>query len=446
MKRAEQFARVFMVVAVIGISRMALAQNAVPMLINYQGELKNPSTGEGVADGFYDMVFRIYDAETGGTAVWTGTYSTANGSAIEVKNGRFSVILGSGTGNAFDSAVFSGAERWLEIEVGTEKLSPRQRVTSVPYSMVGLGGAQVIEDYTNGSVLSVVNTHPAHDWDDYPVAGWFETQGADGAAVVGIASLDSGWASGGTFSAHGTGVQGNSSGETGFGVSGYASGDEGTGVIGEAPWGVGVEGRGAESGVFGWSYESSGVGVRGINSSTDSSGYLAGTYGVYGQASTTTVWGHNTSTGNFGYLGGEYGVYGASAQPQGTGVYSEVWGDWGAGVLGHAVGDNSVGVSAEAFGLNTRGVCGVGTALGGFFVASDSGCIGVRGNATGNAGIGVAGWTWGAGGSGVHGETCGTSDKVSYGGHFKAWGARHVGIYAEGGRAATLPFLRETCK
>jgi len=128
---------VFLVIPIIAlIPRSSAAQNAAPMLVNYQGELRSPVPGEPVPDGSYDMVFEIYDAQSAGTALWEGTHTTANGNAVQVTNGVFSVILGSGTANALDASVFSGTERWLEIRVGMETLSPRQRITSVAYSLV----------------------------------------------------------------------------------------------------------------------------------------------------------------------------------------------------------------------------------------------------------------------------------------------------------------------
>jgi len=131
--------RLFFIVIAASISLISgrgSAQNAVPMLINYQGELRDPATGEPVADGPYDMLFRIHDVESGGSALWEGAHTAANGNAVEVRSGVCSVIIGSGPGNALDPSTFDGADRWLEIQVGTETLSPRQRITSVAFSIV----------------------------------------------------------------------------------------------------------------------------------------------------------------------------------------------------------------------------------------------------------------------------------------------------------------------
>ena len=63
----------------------------LPGQINYQGKLTTP-TGERVADGTYTMVFKLYQDDT--TLVWTETFDA--GTAIQVSNGVFNVVLGSG--------------------------------------------------------------------------------------------------------------------------------------------------------------------------------------------------------------------------------------------------------------------------------------------------------------------------------------------------------------
>ena len=60
----------------------------IPQIMNYQGKLTNP---DGVAlEGIMTVTFTIYDAETGGTALWTETHP-----AVDVDKGLFDVQLGS---------------------------------------------------------------------------------------------------------------------------------------------------------------------------------------------------------------------------------------------------------------------------------------------------------------------------------------------------------------
>ncbi len=171
----------------------ASAQEAVPMLINYQGELRDPATGGVIADGAYDMALRIYDAESGGSSLWEGTYTAANGNAVQVANGIFSVTLGSGAGNALDLSVFNGADRWLEIQVGTETLSPRQKITSTAFSFVsqqaidadtvdGMQGADLEE---SAEIDADIATHAA-------IADAHHAKYTDSEAVAAMGPVDDG--------------------------------------------------------------------------------------------------------------------------------------------------------------------------------------------------------------------------------------------------------------
>ena len=98
----------------------------VPMLINYPGKLTekngNPITGT------KSIKFSLYDAESSGTEKWNGTYS------VEVNKGVFNVLLGSGA-SPFSSTLDFSTNYWLEISVSGEVMSPRQRISSVGYSI-----------------------------------------------------------------------------------------------------------------------------------------------------------------------------------------------------------------------------------------------------------------------------------------------------------------------
>jgi hypothetical protein len=101
----------------------------VPQLINYQALLIDPATGDPIADDTYEMVFSIYDVETGGTAIWTETKN------VDTQNGLYVVMLGSTT--PLTSAILSGAEKYLGIKVGTDpEMTPRKRIVSVAYAIV----------------------------------------------------------------------------------------------------------------------------------------------------------------------------------------------------------------------------------------------------------------------------------------------------------------------
>ena len=99
--------------------------------------------------GLYDMQFSLYAAESGGVPVVTPLPKNA----VPVTNGLFTARVDFGDG------IFTGPPRWIEISVrpaggGTfQMLSPRQELTSSPYSIRSLTAADVV----NGSVVKSLN-------------------------------------------------------------------------------------------------------------------------------------------------------------------------------------------------------------------------------------------------------------------------------------------------
>lgn len=96
---------------------------AVPPTMNYQGKITDP---DGVAlNGDYDIQFSLYADSIGGTALWTETHSD-----ITVLKGLFDVVLGTITPIDLDF----DTSYWLEISVEGEIMSPRSKLSSVPYA------------------------------------------------------------------------------------------------------------------------------------------------------------------------------------------------------------------------------------------------------------------------------------------------------------------------
>lgn len=106
---------------------LAAAQGAmagVSPLIRYQGTLVDANNVP--LEGSYPLTFRVYNAATGGTALWTETQT-----AVPVSRGIFNVLLGQVTALSlpFDT------DYWLTTQIGADaEMSPRQRLTSVPYA------------------------------------------------------------------------------------------------------------------------------------------------------------------------------------------------------------------------------------------------------------------------------------------------------------------------
>jgi hypothetical protein len=103
---------------------VAQAPGGIPGKINYQGFLADVIT-EDPLPGTYTMTFRIFSVAAGGSDLWNETQEVTVDSL-----GVFTVLLG--TENPIDIA-FTG-ERWLEITIGAETLSPRRELVSVPFA------------------------------------------------------------------------------------------------------------------------------------------------------------------------------------------------------------------------------------------------------------------------------------------------------------------------
>lgn len=113
------------VILLVSLVMAGIGLAAVPGTINYQGVLTDNA---GVPlDGTYDMAFGIYDQENFGSLEWSESHTS-----ITVTNGVYNVLLG--TTNALDSSVFNGSDRWLEVTVEGETMSPRQPITATAYA------------------------------------------------------------------------------------------------------------------------------------------------------------------------------------------------------------------------------------------------------------------------------------------------------------------------
>ena len=147
-------------VAFITMLFFSVVANAAPgvnQTISFQGRLLTPQ-GQPVPEGYYNIQFKIYQDGTGstagnpgGTLEWTETYINNGGNnAVHVKNGYFSVDLGSK--NPFGNQVdWNQDTLWLSMNIagsssvcstfGTApcladgEMLPMKRLTSSPYAM-----------------------------------------------------------------------------------------------------------------------------------------------------------------------------------------------------------------------------------------------------------------------------------------------------------------------
>jgi hypothetical protein len=103
----------------LGWLALTLASPLIAQPFTYQGFLKQ--NGQPV-NGTVSMVFRLYDAPTGGNQIGGSIPH-----AVSVQNGLFTVALDFGN-------VWTGGDRYLEISVGSTTLAPRVKITPAPYA------------------------------------------------------------------------------------------------------------------------------------------------------------------------------------------------------------------------------------------------------------------------------------------------------------------------
>lgn len=104
-------------------ANLATAQNEIK--ISVQGILRDMN-GTPVDDGEQELVFRLYDQPTGGTALWADT------AVVEISGGVYSYNLGSDV--PLDPAQFSST-LYVGVSVEGFELEPRTELTYAPYTL-----------------------------------------------------------------------------------------------------------------------------------------------------------------------------------------------------------------------------------------------------------------------------------------------------------------------
>ena len=102
----------------------ALGQTPLGTGFTYQGQLKQ--NGQPYS-GSANLVFKLFDAATGGNLLGT---QTLNG--VNVSGGLFTVLLNGG--GEFGANAFNGQSRWMEVAANGAVLTPRQALTALPYA------------------------------------------------------------------------------------------------------------------------------------------------------------------------------------------------------------------------------------------------------------------------------------------------------------------------
>jgi len=102
------------------------AFSSIPGQVNFQGVLLNNASQ--VVNGSINFNFSLFDNASGGTQLWSESQS-----GITVSDGIYTVALGSVV--PLTTEILSNSAVYLEVSVGGEILSPRQRLLAVPYAL-----------------------------------------------------------------------------------------------------------------------------------------------------------------------------------------------------------------------------------------------------------------------------------------------------------------------
>ncbi|NQT63036.1 MAG: hypothetical protein HQ556_08780 [Candidatus Marinimicrobia bacterium] len=125
----------------VAIALLLMSQVILAQTIAVQGVLRDPA-GRTVVDGSHTVVFKLYDAETGGSELWTETHGS-----VSTSHGVFSEKLGESSSMA--SLSFTD-QYWLGIQVddGTE-ISQRLPLQSSPSANAVTGSANIVPSTGN---------------------------------------------------------------------------------------------------------------------------------------------------------------------------------------------------------------------------------------------------------------------------------------------------------
>ncbi len=316
-----------------------------PAQINYQGVLRD--AGDKPLTGTYDIAFSFWDAVSGGNEILDDAHLVSGTGGVAVTNGLFNIALGSGTltdgpgtgtYTSLDQVFRDYPAVWLQVQIGSETLSPRTQVIAAAYA------------------LNATNLN------GQPSSGYVDTSSTS-QTKTGSLSFDNS-VSGSTTAVTGKGgnLGGSFSNYTGAGQVSLASGDDGI-VTSGTRYGLYSVG-GTSYGVYAYSSAAGGTYSQGATFGVEAVGDSLGLQG-YGTGS--------NSTGVFG-SGSIDGVYGSSPN---YGVAGNGTGTSGVGVAG----SGPTGVTGNGTGTNSTGVSGTGTTDG----VSGSGPTGVYGVCPGTA-------------------------------------------------------------
>ena len=143
----KQFIGVMLVIVFTMMSfGVVYAASTIPSnTFSYQGRILDKNTGAAVADASVNMIFRLYDAPTGGICLWSNNSSTCHlpaARSVTLTSGLFSENLGDQVVSSPhyapipDSVFLSHSAVYLAVTINGEDLGPdRKLITAAPFAL-----------------------------------------------------------------------------------------------------------------------------------------------------------------------------------------------------------------------------------------------------------------------------------------------------------------------
>lgn len=195
---ALSFLLLFSSFVAFGVMSPKVASATIPKTINFQGKLTNVSNGTNVANGNYTFEFKLYDAPTSGTLLWTETWDGSPSpqcDKLAVTNGVFNAKLGNC--NSLSGVDFTTGNLYLSVNFDDGggfdgEMTPRKQLVSSAFAFVanGVSGDGVINttnQSTSALAVGRTSTDPALQVDTNTASSVTGLKVTSAAAASGVA-------------------------------------------------------------------------------------------------------------------------------------------------------------------------------------------------------------------------------------------------------------------
>jgi len=358
-----------------------------PNLMNYQGQLTNPS-GVAVANGAYSIAFNIYSQASAGSSLWSETQ------VVTATAGLFNVVLGSVNPLSNLPIADYGTDLWIGITVASDpEMTPRQQLLPSAYAK-NAQNSQELEGLVTGTAatnivaLDATGHVPAGLVQSGSLTVPYDLTGNSASYNLNVSNTSATTTALGMKMTAANGISATASSAAGFGIWGMSSpadtanaigvigsANNGTGVLAESNNGIGISITSASTSQPALISQGSFPAKFIVNSAVAADAAVMASSSLGGQIVNLVDRGNNASVYVSNTVSGDFGV--SATASGGTGVFgrstsgsSNNYGVWG---------DNASGGQAGVYGTGEFGVEGNGSLLGVYGIGSTYGVYGQGG-------------------------------------------------------------------